>query len=80
MVLKTSVARREKSKLLPCFRAVFTREAAFLQLFHAGHFQEECEQILVKLLGDPIYAAKFLEEYLDKILKEKSESGKRYNK
>lgn len=33
-------------------------------------FDEEREEILEKLLDDPVYAAKFSEEYLEKLLKE----------
>lgn len=39
--------------------------------FFLSSFDEEREQILVHLLGDPVYAAKFSEEYLEKLLKEK---------
>ncbi len=41
--------------------------------FFVSSFQEEREQVLVHLLHDPVYAAKFSEEYLEKLLKEKIE-------
>ena len=44
----------------------FYRSESFL----VSSFDEEREEILENLLDDPVYAAKFSEEYLEKLLKE----------
>ena len=44
----------------------FYRSESFL----VSSFDEEREEILENLLEDPVYAAKFSEEYLEKLLKE----------
>ncbi len=46
-------------------------QAYYLDSMLASSFEEETETILVSLLKDPVYAAKFSEEYLENLLKDK---------
>lgn len=52
----------EENQVYPPYRSTFLLVSSF---------DEEREEILVKLLNDEVYAAMFSEEYLEKLLKEK---------
>ena len=51
----------EESQAHPAYRS---------ESFLVSSFDEEREEILENLLNDPVYAAMFSEEYLEKLLKE----------
>ncbi len=52
----------DENQAYPAYRSTFLLVSSF---------DEEREEILVNLLNDQVYAAKFSEEYLEKLLKEK---------
>src|SRR2546421_8148690 len=72
--------KRDKEQIALMFIEMAKETVAFLssrenQFYHSdsffiSSFQEEREQVLVHLLNDPVYAAKFSEEYLENLLKE----------